>query len=72
MKICVKVIPKASKNQIEKVSEGEYRIRLTKAPADNEANTQLVKLLGKYFGIAPSLIRIISGATTRKKIVEIP
>lgn len=71
-KISIRVIPRASKTVVEKVSEGEYRVRLTKAPADNEANEQLVKLLGKYFHIAPSLIRIVSGVTSRKKIIELP
>lgn len=71
-KISIKVIPRSSKIEVEKLSEGEYRVRLTKAPADNEANEQLIKLLGKHFGVAPSLIRIVSGATSRKKIVEIP
>ncbi|HLE19397.1 MAG TPA: DUF167 domain-containing protein [Syntrophales bacterium] len=72
MKIFVKVIPKASKTEIEKISEGEYRVRLTKAPEDNKANEQLIKLLGKHFDVAPSLIHIISGVTSRKKIVELP
>ena len=72
MKISVKVIPRAAKNEVEKICEEEYRVRLTKAPTDNQANEQLVKLLGKHFGIAPSLIRIVRGATGRKKIVELP
>ena len=71
MKIRVSVIPRAAKNVVEKISEGEYRIRLTKAPTDNQANEQLVKLLGKHFDVAPSLIRIVRGAMKRKKIVEI-
>ncbi|MFZ2187441.1 MAG: DUF167 domain-containing protein [Candidatus Moraniibacteriota bacterium] len=71
-KIFVKVIPKAMKNMVECIAEGEYRVRLTKAPTDNEANEQLMKILGKHFGIAPSLIRIVSGANSRKKIIELP
>jgi uncharacterized protein (TIGR00251 family) len=71
MKISVRVVPKASKAEIEKISESEYRVRLTKAPADGEANEQLVKLLSKHFGVAKSLVRIVSGATGRNKIIEI-
>lgn len=72
MRISVKVIPKSSRNKVEQVSEAEYRVRLTKAPADGEANEQLVALLGRHFGVAKSLIRIVSGATGRKKIIELP
>ncbi len=71
MKISVRVIPKASKTSVERISETEYRVRLTKAPADGEANEQLIKLLSKHLGVAKSLVRIVSGATSRNKIVEI-
>lgn len=68
----VKVVPRSSKNQVEKIAEGEYRVRLTSAPADGKANEQLVKLLAKHFGVGKSLIRIVSGATSRTKIIELP
>lgn len=72
MRITVKVIPRASKTQVERIGENEYRVRLTSAPTDGKANEQLVKILSKHFGTAPSLISIVSGKTARNKTVEIP
>lgn len=71
-KISVRVVPRSAKNEVIQMSKSEYRVRLTKAPADGEANEQLVKLLSKHLGVAKSLVRIVSGATSRKKIVELP
>ena len=70
-KIFVKVIPRAKKNMVEYTKEGEYRVRLTAPPVDEKANHLLIKLLAKYFDVAPSLIRIVSGETSRQKIIEI-
>ncbi len=72
MIIAVKVVPRSSKNAIEKIGEQEYRVRLTSAPTDGKANEQLVKLLAKHFDVAQSLVRIVSGKTGRNKKVEIP
>ena len=71
-KISVKVIPRAAKNSVERVGEGEYRVRLTAPPVDEKANRLLIKLLAEYFDVAPSLLRIVSGENSRQKIVELP
>lgn len=70
-KISVKVVPRAKKNMVECIKEGEYRVRLTAPPVDEKANRLLIKLLSKYFDVAPSLIRIISGETSRQKTIEL-
>jgi len=71
-KISVKVIPRSSKNSIECTEDGVYRVHLTAPPVDEKANHLLIKLLAKHFGIAPSLIRVVSGEKSRQKIVELP
>ncbi|MEI8097162.1 MAG: DUF167 domain-containing protein [Candidatus Moraniibacteriota bacterium] len=47
-------------------------MRLTAPPVDEKANQLLKKLLAKHFDVAPSLIRIVSGETSRQKIIELP
>lgn len=72
MRIRVRVISRASKNAVQKRGEDEYAVRLTKAPVDGQANDQMKKVLAEYFSVAPSLIRILRGRTSRTKTVEIP
>lgn len=71
MRIYVKVIPRSSKNEVVKISEGEYRVKLTAPPVSGEANKMLIEILAKYFDVSKSLVSIIGGKSTRKKMVEI-
>jgi uncharacterized protein (TIGR00251 family) len=71
MRIYVKVIPRSSKNDIQKYSEGEYKVKLTAPPVDGEANEMLVKLMADYFDVAKSSVRILSGKTAKIKLLEI-
>lgn len=71
MRIYVKVSPRSSRNEITKISEGEYKAKLTAAPVDNKANDMLIKVLAEYFDLPKSSLKIIGGKTTRIKLVEI-
>jgi uncharacterized protein YggU (UPF0235/DUF167 family) len=71
MRIYLKVIPRASVNSLEKISEGEYKAKLIAPPVDGKANLALVKLLAEYFGISRCAITIIGGKTARIKIVDV-
>lgn len=71
MRIYIKVIPRSSKNEITKVSEGEYKVKLTAAPIDNKANKMLLDILSGYFDIPKSSLKIIGGKSAGVKIVEI-
>jgi uncharacterized protein len=70
MRIYVKVIPRSSKNEVVKISEGEYKVKLTAPPVDGEANRMLVKILAGHFGVSRSDINIIGGKSARVKMVE--
>jgi hypothetical protein len=67
MIINVKVKPNSGKQEVEKVEE-IYVVKLKSVPEDGKANLELMKILRRYFG---KEIRIKSGFTSRKKIVEV-
>ena len=71
MRIYIKVIPRSSKNKVEKISEGEYKVWITAPPVNGEANSMLVKNLAEYFSISKSRVEIIGGKSAKTKIVEI-
>ncbi len=71
MRIYIKVSPRSSKNEVVKVSEGEYKVKLTAAPVDGQANEALIKLLAKFFGVSRSSIIIVGGKTAKIKMVDI-
>ena len=71
MKIYIKVIPRALKNEVTKISEGEYKVKLTAAPVDNKANDMLIRILADYFNLPKSTLTIVGGKPAKIKIVNI-
>jgi uncharacterized protein len=71
MRIYVKVNPRSSVNKIEKVSEGEYRVKLTAPPMNGKANAMLIEMLAKYFRVHKCLVNIVGGKSAKIKIVDI-
>ncbi|MDP2911476.1 MAG: DUF167 domain-containing protein [Candidatus Omnitrophota bacterium] len=71
MRIVLKVIARAKKEIVEKISENTYRIKVTAPPEKGKANKRVVELLSEELGIKKQDIRIISGATNSRKIIEI-
>lgn len=71
MIIDIKLVPRASQNKIDGWYGEQLKIRLTSAPVDGAANSALVKFLAKEFKISQHLIQIVSGHTSRNKIIRL-
>ena len=71
MKICAKVKPSASRNEIKKRADGTYEIFVTAAPEKGKANKAVIDLLADMFEVKRSSVRIVKGATFRNKVIEI-
>jgi len=70
MRIEVAVKPGAHENKVEKTDSG-LRVSTTAPARYGQANEAIYKLLAEYFDVAPSRIKILRGATSHKKLVEI-
>lgn len=69
--IRIKLLPRSSKSRIM-VMEGEfYRIKVNSPPVDGEANKELVSLISKKLKVPKGSIEIISGKTSRMKVLRI-
>jgi uncharacterized protein (TIGR00251 family) len=66
----VKVVPRASKNQIVGKEGNAIKIRLNAPPVEGKANEALVKFLAEVLGVHRAQIEIVSGHTSRHKIVR--
>jgi uncharacterized protein (TIGR00251 family) len=54
------------------VLEGDpMQVTLTQPPEKGRANKQLIEVLAKYFKIQKNQVKLISGARSRNKVVEI-
>jgi uncharacterized protein (TIGR00251 family) len=70
MKYSVKVKPKA---RIDEVSqEGDTLIIKTKEPPhEGKANIAVIRLAAQFFKVPRSAVRIVSGLSSRNKVIEI-
>jgi uncharacterized protein (TIGR00251 family) len=68
MIIQIKVHPHSGKEEIVEISKDSYKVYLKKPAEDGKANTELLKLLKRHFGVEA---KIIKGITNRNKIVKI-
>lgn len=71
MRIYVRVTPRTSKNEIIKLAEGEYKVKLTAAPVGGKANELLLECLAKHFRVAKSCVQIVGGKSAKTKIIDI-
>ncbi|MFA5388154.1 MAG: DUF167 domain-containing protein [Candidatus Omnitrophota bacterium] len=71
MKINLKVIAGAKREGVEKISENNYKVKVSPPPERGKANKRVIELLSVKFGVRERDIRIVSGGTSNKKIAEI-
>lgn len=71
MRIYVKASPRSSKNEVIKISEGEYKVKITAAPVDGQANDMLINVLAKFFDVPKSRVNIVGGKSAKIKMVDI-
>ena len=72
MKISVHLKPN-SRHREEVVTNDDGSLTIyTKAPAiEGRANMAAAKLLAKHFGVAPSKVKLVRGATSKYKVFEV-
>lgn len=71
MKIQLKVIPNAGKNEVIGWVDDVLKIKIAKPPTNGKANMELIEYLADVLGVAKNEITIKAGQTGRKKIVEL-
>lgn len=67
----VRVVPRASKSEIVGEMDGALKVRIASPPVDGAANSELIKLLSKTFGVSKSEVEIVGGQTSKSKQVKI-
>jgi uncharacterized protein len=70
-RIKVYVQPRASKTVIVGMHGDAVHVRLAAPPVENAANEALVALVASRLGIAKRQVRILTGAASRRKTLEI-
>ncbi|HKQ93628.1 MAG TPA: DUF167 domain-containing protein [Blastocatellia bacterium] len=67
----VRVQPRASKNGVVGELDGVLKIRLAAPPVEGQANEELIRLLAELFDAPRRRIAILSGQTSKNKVVGV-
>lgn len=71
VRLRVRVKPRASKSRVVGVREGALEVAVAAPPVDGEANAELVAFLAKALGVGRSSVSVVSGDTSRNKLVRV-
>jgi uncharacterized protein (TIGR00251 family) len=69
--LAVRVIPRASRNEIAGAADGVLKVRLTAPPVEGAANAALLDFLAKQLRLRRGQIALISGHSARQKLIRI-
>lgn len=67
----VKVHPRARRTALAGRFGEAYKLDLSAPPVDGKANEECVRFFAELAGVARSRVRIVTGAGSRVKLVEI-
>jgi uncharacterized protein len=70
-RIKLHVQPRASRSEVTGMHGDSVRIRLAAPPVDNAANEALVAFVAAVLGLPKRQVRLVAGATSRMKQVEV-
>ncbi len=69
--IVVKVVPRATKNEIVGWLEGALKIRIQAPPEHGRANRALEELLAEALGLKKNAVTVAAGRSSARKRVEV-
>lgn len=73
LRFAVRLSPRASRSQIDGwLNSGELKVRVTSAPVDEAANSELLRFLARSLGFRKQDFEIVSGRHSRRKLLEGP
>jgi uncharacterized protein len=67
----VRVAPRASRTAAAGEHDGALKLRVAAPPVDGAANEELTRFLARALGVAPREVEILSGHSSRTKLVRV-
>jgi len=70
MKIQVKVKPSSRTEEVSQEGDS-FIVKVKEPPKEGKANQAVIKLLAGHFGVPKSQVRVVSGFTSKNKVIEV-
>ena len=70
-RIFVQAKPRSKEEYLEKIDEHNYIVAIHEPPVKGLANKAIIQTIAKYFNVPKSAVEIVSGQTSKNKLIEI-
>lgn len=71
MKLFVTAKPMAREEKVEKIDATHFTVAVKELPVEGRANRAIIKAMADFLGIAPLRLKIVSGYSSRNKVLEV-
>lgn len=71
MRFTVHVKPNSRRNEVIRLAENEFTVRVTAPPVDGKANDSVIELLAEHLHVPRRGLSILRGHSSRLKIIEL-
>ena len=71
MRFSIRVRPGASRNHVGGSHDGALVVKVTARAVEGQANAAVVRALAEALGLPRQAVSIVSGATSRTKVVQV-
>jgi uncharacterized protein (TIGR00251 family) len=71
LRVNVRVMPRAPRSGVAGIRGGRLLVRVTAPPVDNAANAAVIEVLARALHLPRHSLRIVTGAASRNKTIEI-
>lgn len=71
VRINIRVQPRASRDEVGGVHGDALKVRVTAPAIEGAANAAVIELLAATFGVSRRAVTLVSGASSRSKVVEL-
>lgn len=70
-RLAVHVQPRAARTEVVGMHGDAVKLRLAAPPVDGAANEELIRYLAERIGVPRRAVRVVAGASARRKVVEV-
>lgn len=70
MRFSLRVVPNAKVQNVERFENG-LKVRVRAKAQGGKANAEIIEALARHFGVPERNVRIVSGAASNKKTVDV-
>ena len=71
MYIKVRVYPKSKKEELKKIKDNKFEVKVKEKAERNMANKAVIRILSNHFGINKNKIKIINGHQSPSKMLSV-